>query len=153
MLKRILVAVVLAPLFFVVLFFLDSVWLAALMAAICALASFELLRATQVAHHNGMYCFTALSAAVIPIGVWLGYGYMVTQAAALVLMAVIFWISIRLYDHERPVRFEDALLCLFGGVMIPARGVGVMVTFIAAPPAAPPWPSCRGRRGPGPPAG
>ena len=120
MVKRILVAVVLAPLFFVVLFFLDPVWLAALMAAICALASFELLRATQVAHHNGMYCFTALSAAVIPIGVWLGYGYMVTQAAALVLMAVIFWISIRLYDHEQPVRFEDALLCLFGGVMIPA---------------------------------
>ena len=39
LLTRILVAVVLAPLFFVVLFFLDSIWLAALMAAICALAS------------------------------------------------------------------------------------------------------------------
>ena len=35
-----LVAVVLAPLFFVVLFFLAPVWLAVLMAAICALASF-----------------------------------------------------------------------------------------------------------------
>ena len=55
MLTRILVAVVLAPLFFVVLFFLDSIWLAALVAAICAMASFELLRATKVAHHNGMY--------------------------------------------------------------------------------------------------
>ena len=65
MLTRIIVAVVLAPLFFVVLFFLDSIWLAALMAAICAMASFELLRATKVAHHNGMYFFTALAAAAI----------------------------------------------------------------------------------------
>ena len=79
---RILVAVVLAPLFFVVLFFLDSVWLAVLMAAICAMASFELLRATGVAHHNGMYALTALAAAAIPIGVWLGLGKQVTQAAA-----------------------------------------------------------------------
>ena len=120
MLKRILVAVVFVPLLFVVLFFLEPVWLAVVMAAICALASFELLRATQVAHHSGMYLFTALSAAVIPIGVWLGYGYMAVQGVALALMMAVFWISIRLYDHERPVRFEDVLLCLFGGVMIPA---------------------------------
>ena len=55
MLKRILVAVVLAPLFFVVLFYLPPVYLAVLMAAICALASFEFLRATKVAHHHRMY--------------------------------------------------------------------------------------------------
>ena len=117
--KRILVAVVLAPLFFVVLFFLDPVWLAVLMAAICALASYELLRATKVAHHNGMYFFTALAAAAIPIGVWLGYGSIVTQVTALLLMVVIFWIAIRLYDREKAVRFEDVLVCLFGGLMIP----------------------------------
>ena len=120
MVKRILVAVVLAPLFFVVLFFLDPVWLAALMAAICALASFELLRATGVAHHNGLYCFTALSAAAIPLGVWRGYGYGVIQAAALILMVLVFWISIRLYDREKPARFEDVLVCMLGGVVIPA---------------------------------
>ena len=119
MLQRILVAVVLAPLFFVVLFFLEPVWLAVLMAAICALASFELLRATGVAHHNGMYICTALAAAAIPLGVWLGYGSQVTQAAALLLMIVTFWIAIRLYDREKAVRFEDVLLCLFGGLMIP----------------------------------
>ena len=124
--KRILVAVVLAPLFFVVLFFLDPVWLAVLMAAICALASYELLRATKVAHHNGMYFFTALAAAAIPIGVWLGYGSIVTQVTALLLMVVIFWIAIRLYDRERPVRFEDVLLCLFGGLVIPG-GLAALV--------------------------
>ena len=79
--KRILVAVILAPLFFVVLFFLEPVWLAVLMAAISALASFELLRATGVAHHNGMYFCTALAAAAIPLGEWLGQEGMVLQAS------------------------------------------------------------------------
>ena len=119
MVKRILVAVVFVPLLFVVLFFLPPVWLAVLTAAICAMASFELLRATGVAHHNGMYVFTALAAAAIPIGVWQDCGTQVTQVTALLLMVVIFWIAIRLYDHEKPVRFEDVLVCLFGGLMIP----------------------------------
>ncbi len=117
--KRILVAVILAPLFFVVLFFLEPVWLAVLMAAISALASFELLRATGVAHHNGMYFCTALAAAAIPLGEWLGQEGMVLQASALLLMVAIFWIAIRLYDREKAVRFEDVLVCLFGGLMIP----------------------------------
>ncbi len=81
--KRILVAVILAPLFFVVLFFLEPVWLAVLMAAISALASFELLRATGVAHHNGMYFCTALAAAAIPLGEWLGQEGMVLQLVEL----------------------------------------------------------------------
>ena len=68
MVTRIIVAVVLAPLFFVVLFFLPPICLAILMSAICAVASFELLRATKVAHHNGMYVYTALAAALIPGG-------------------------------------------------------------------------------------
>ena len=118
-LKRILVAVVMAPLFFVVLFFLPPVYLAVVVAGISAIASFELLRATGVAHHNGMYAFTALSAAAIPLGTWLGYGGAVLRVAALVLMVLLFWIAIRLYDRERPARFEDVLICLFGGLAIP----------------------------------
>ena len=119
MLTRIIVAVVLAPLFFVVLFFLDSIWLAALMAAICAMASFELLRATKVAHHNGMYFFTALAAAAIPVGCWLGLGYLVVPMAAVFLMLTLFGIAIRLYDEERTVRVEDVFMCMFGGLVIP----------------------------------
>lgn len=119
MLTRIIVAVVLAPLFFVVLFFLDSVWLAALVAGICAMASFELLRATKVAHHNGMYFFTALSAAAIPVGCWLGLGALVVPMAAVILMLSLFLIAIRLYDEARAVRVEDVFMCIFGGLVIP----------------------------------
>ena len=119
MVTRIVVAVVLAPLFFIVLFFLDTVYLAVLLAAICAMASFELLRATGVAHHNGMYIFTAISAAAIPIGFWSERGNTVFLVCAIALMASLFFIAIRLYDRERAVRFEDVLVCLFGGLMIP----------------------------------
>lgn len=119
MLTRILVAVVLAPLFFIVLFCLDSIWLAALMAFICAMASFELLRATKVAHHNGMYFFTAISAAAIPVGCWLGLGALVVPVATVFLMLTLFGIAIRLYDEERAVRVEDVFMCIFGGLVIP----------------------------------
>ena len=92
MVTRILVAVVLAPLFFVVLFFLPPVCLAVLMACISALASFELLRATRVAHHNGMYVYTALAAAgLIPLGLLAGArGAGALAALSLLLMAALF---------------------------------------------------------------
>ena len=117
---RILVAVVLAPLFFVDLFFLPPVCLAVTVAAIVAIASYELLRATKVAHHNHMYAFTALSAAAIPMGYWAGWGSQVSLVAALLLMCVLFFTAIQHYDlGEQEIRFEQIMVCLFGGVAIP----------------------------------
>ena len=118
MVTRIVVSVVLAPLFFVILFFLPPVYLAVLMAAICALASYELLRATGVAHHNGLYGFTGAAAAAIPLGQWRGRGALVAGITAVLLVVILFYIAIRLYDEERAVRVEDVLLCFFGGLMI-----------------------------------
>ena len=103
MVTRIVVSVVLAPLFFVILFFLPPVYLAVLMAAICALASYELLRATGVAHHNGLYGFTAAAAAAIPLGQWLGRGALVAGIAAVLLVVTLFYIAIRLYDEEQAI--------------------------------------------------
>ena len=119
MLIRILVSVVLAPLFLAVILFLPTICLALLMAAICALASFELLRATRVAHHNRMYVCTALAAATIPLGHWAGYGTLTVKAVALLLMAALFFIAIRQYDQPKAVKLEQLMVCLFGGVMIP----------------------------------
>ncbi|MGE4275728.1 MAG: phosphatidate cytidylyltransferase [Lawsonibacter sp.] len=119
MLIRIIVSLALAPLFFGVVFFLPPIFLAVLVAMISALASYELLRATQVAHHNRMYVYTALAAAMIPLGHWMGYGYLVTRVASLLLMTVLFLAAIRLYDHEKPVSFEQVMVCLFGGLIIP----------------------------------
>ena len=119
MATRILVAVVLAPLFFVVLFFLPPVWLAAVLAAISAMAAFVLLRATRVAHHNGAYVLTVLAAALIPLGYWVGLDDWGTRAVAVVLMCGLFLLAVRLYGTEQAMDFEHVMVCLFGGVAIP----------------------------------
>ena len=120
MLKRICVGVALAPLFLSVLFFLPPVCLVVMLAFILALASFELLRATQVAHHNGLYMFTAIAAALIPFGCWRwGYGGWYIRAVALALMAVVFFFAIRQYGTEREIKFSEIVVSLFGGIAIP----------------------------------
>lgn len=120
MLTRIVVAVVLAPLFFVVLFFLPPIWLAGLMACICAMASFELLRATRVAHHNGMYVDTAVAAALIPLCCYgWGYGGWPLGVVAMLLLVTLFWLAIKLYGTEKAIGFEKIMVCMFGGLFIP----------------------------------
>ena len=55
MATRIIVGLALGPAFLAALFFLPPVALAVMVAFIAGMASFELLRAAKVAHHNGMY--------------------------------------------------------------------------------------------------
>ena len=119
MVTRILVGLALGPAFLAALFFLPVIWLAAVVAFIAGVASFELLRATRVAHHNGMYVFTALAAAAIPLGHALGYGSWTARAVAILLMAVLFFLAIRLYGGPGEIKFEHVMVCLFGGIAIP----------------------------------
>lgn len=119
MLTRIIVAVVLAPFFFWVLLAPPTLCLALVMSAICALASYELLKATRVAHHNLMYVFTALAAVIVPLGYWSGYGSLVTRAVALILMSALFFVAILRYDEEKPLGLEQVMVCMFGGLLIP----------------------------------
>ena len=119
MLTRIIVAVVLAPFFFWVLLAPPAFCLALLLSGICALASYELLKATRVAHHNLMYVFTALAAVVVPLGYWSGYGSLVTRAVALILMSALFFVAILRYDEEKPLGLEQVMVCMFGGLLIP----------------------------------
>ena len=68
MVTRIVVGLLLGPAFLAALFFLCPAALAVIVAFIAGMASFELLRAAKIAHHNGMYACTALAAALIPLG-------------------------------------------------------------------------------------
>ena len=120
MATRIIVAVVLTPLFFITLFFLDPIWLTVVVTGIVALGSYELLRATKATDNPFIYVCTALSAAVIPFGHLYGTDVMVTEIAALLLMCVVFFAAIHRFDSEKAVRLEQILACLFGGVLIPA---------------------------------
>lgn len=127
MVTRILVAVVFAPILFVLLFFAPPAGTAALVAGIAGLASFEVLRCTRVAHHNGMYACTAIAAVLIPIGgyltrtaIWPVSGLVPVTLCALLLMCVLFASSIRRFEGEDPIPLEHIMVCLFGGVAIPA---------------------------------
>ncbi|MCI9027539.1 MAG: phosphatidate cytidylyltransferase [Lawsonibacter sp.] len=119
MATRIIVGLALGPAFLAALYFLPPIALAAVVAVIAGMASFELLRATKVAHHNGMYIFTAIAAALIPLGHSLGYGSWTARAVAILLMAALFLPALGRYGTEREIRFEHIIVCLFGGVGIP----------------------------------
>ena len=115
---RIIVGLALGPAFLAALFFLPPMALAALVAVIAAAASYELLRATKVAHHNGMYIFTALAAVLIPLGHGLGYGSWTARAAAILLISALFIPALGRYGTLSEIRFEHIIVCLFGGIGI-----------------------------------
>ncbi len=119
MVTRIVVGLLLGPAFLAALFFLCPAALAVIVAFIAGMASFELLRAAKIAHHNGMYACTALAAALIPLGHGAGYGSWTARAVAILLMAALFLPALGRYGTGREIRFEHIIVCLFGGVGVP----------------------------------
>ena len=119
MATRILVGVALGPAFLAALYLLPPLALAVLVAFIAGMASFELLRAAQVPHHNGMYAITAVAAVLIPLGHGVGFGGWTARAAALLLMAALFLPALRQYGAEGEISFSSIMVCLFGGIGIP----------------------------------
>ena len=126
MLQRILVGAIFAPTVLGVLFLLPPVWTAVMVAFITSLASYELLRATKVVHNNGTYLVTALSAGLIPLGVYLAETVLELPAAVpmflcgVLLMCALFAQAILKFGGEQAIPAEHILFCLFGGVMIPS---------------------------------
>lgn len=126
MLKRILVGVAFIPLLFVILFILPPIWTAIMVSVIASLASYELLRAIKVCHHNGAYIATSFCAAVIPFGIYfVENGWQVPDTVpvylcGLVLMCVLFFQAIRCFGSENAIPAEHIMICLFGGAVIPA---------------------------------
>ena len=119
MVTRIIVGLALGPAFLAALFFLSPAAIAVMVACIAAVASFELLRAAKVAHNNGMYIFTALAAALVPLGHAPGLGSWTTRAVAILLMAALFLPALSRYGTPGEIRFEHIIVCLFGGVGVP----------------------------------
>ena len=119
MVTRIVVGAVLAPLFFIVLFFLPPIALTVMVSGILALASYELLTATRATRHTLVYAATVLCAAAIPFGYYFAREELVLKAVTVVLMCVVFGVAIHRYDGEEHVPLEHLLSCLFGGLVIP----------------------------------
>ncbi len=126
MITRILVSVVFLPIVFVVLFVLPPVWTGIMVAVITSLAAFELLRATNVEHDNYCYLATSLCGGLIPFGIYFSQNVWNISAeipvtlCALGLLCVLFMQGIRRFGSEQAIPTEHLMVCLFGGVLIPA---------------------------------
>lgn len=130
MAKRILVAVIFVPVLFVVMVFLPPIVWTILVAAISAMADYELLRATGEGKISPpMKVISIVAAALIPVGCWQGIGGIVIGTAAFVVLACSFWCAIRAYDEsDRQIGVYHVFLTLFGGVVIPA-GLSALVAL------------------------
>jgi phosphatidate cytidylyltransferase len=116
---RVLVAVIFVPLLFVVMFFLPSIALTLVVMAICAVASYELVKSTKASVSLRIYIYAAVSAAIIPLGWWLGYGDDIFMGALFLLMVLTFTEAIAVYGTEKEMHFSTVLAVLFGGAVIP----------------------------------
>jgi len=120
LLTRIIVGVIFALVYLTFLLILPPLGLACGMAFVVALAAYELLRATKAANHRNMYQITGVSAAMIPLGYCFGRGEQIVRIALLAVLVVLFFSAVRHYDDgENAIRYEQILICLFGGVLIP----------------------------------
>ncbi len=93
--------------------------LAVMVSLMSGLACYELLRATKVATHSGLYVYPIMAAIAVPMGYWAGGGDWTVRLAAIALMASLFFIGVRLYGTQREVGVGELMVCMFGGIIIP----------------------------------
>lgn len=121
MLTRIIVAVVLAPIFVVALTILPEPVMVIMVAAILAIAAFELLRAVGVTKEQWcLYLVTMLAAAAVPVFIGIGWDAIGVKAIAITLACALFAYAIFRYERKGAVDCGTILFCLMGGLLIPA---------------------------------
>ena len=118
--SRLIVAAVCVPLLFVVMLFLPPIGIGVVMAAVCALSSWELIGG--VTPDAGLFprICAAVSAAAMPVCEALGAGRWAIPLAALLLVTVLFARAVAGYEREKPFRFADLAMQVFAGAVMPA---------------------------------
>ena len=119
MVTRIVVSLVLAPLFLAILLFAHAGFVAILISGIVALAAFELLRATGAGKRMDITIITVLAAALIPVCRLLWGDEWAIKVVLLFLLFALFFIAVFAYGKPNAVKAEDILFSLFGGILYP----------------------------------
>ena len=119
MATRILVALLLAPVFIVVLVALPTVFLTIMVAGIVAIGSTELLRAVGAQGGLKVRLCTAAAAILIPVCYWQGVESWGVQLITIALVCTLFFMAILGYGREGAIPAETLLFCLLGGILIP----------------------------------
>lgn len=119
MITRIVVSLVLAPLFLAVLLFAPMGVVTLMVSGIVSIAAFELLRAVGVKKNVFACSATLVSAALIPVCYWLQVEEWAVKLVLLCLLFVLFLNAVLTYATEKAVRAEHVLFGLFGGILYP----------------------------------
>lgn len=113
---RIIAAAVLLPVLLVILIALPPVYTAVLLAAMSAVAAYELLWGTGLVKHLRLVAITALFAAGVSIWCFFDRPYVWGLAGMLALTYLLFG---ELLISKTKLPFEKVLVCLAGGILIP----------------------------------
>lgn len=119
MVTRIIVSLVLAPLFLAVLLFAPVGIVTLLVTGIVTLAAFELLRAVGAKRNRCVCAVTLAAAALIPICYWQQADGWAIKLALMGLLLSLFLVAVLSYETPKAVRVEDILFGLFGGILYP----------------------------------
>jgi len=117
--ERVIVAAIFVPLLFIVVFFLPSYALTAVVAIICAISAYELQHSLGAKNNERIGLYVVFAAVIIPIGTHFDAGAQVFTAVILVLMSLVFAEAIIAFGTIRKVAFGQLLIALFGGAVIP----------------------------------
>ena len=116
---RVIVAAVLVPLIFIVLFFLQPYVLTGVVALICAISSYELLRSIGSKENDRVKIYVVFSATLIPIGAYFDIAALVSLAVLLILMCLLFLEAVLAFKTIRRITFAQVLIALFAGALVP----------------------------------
>ncbi|MCL2366265.1 MAG: phosphatidate cytidylyltransferase [Oscillospiraceae bacterium] len=123
---RVLAAVILVPLIFIVLFFLPPYVLAGVISVICAISAYELLKAISGKQSLRILIYAISSAVIIPIGAYFGLTEIIFPAFFLLLMSLSFFEAIMAFQTHRSIAFSQVLIILFAGALIPLMMISLL---------------------------
>lgn len=130
MFKRVMVAVVGLPLLILILGWVPSWATMLLLAAMCAIGAWELMRAAAGEKGRPLIPLAAIAAALVPVCVYLEESIANAALTALpvlpfaallgaVFIFVIFALAIHRYDEEKGIPFAAVTCAIFAGLVFP----------------------------------
>lgn len=117
MLGRIMVALVGIPLLIVILFFSPVIVLTVAFSALCAIAAYELLEATQAVHNRRLVVYAALFSALVPLWYYFGCRIVGAVGGVFVLMLLLFGEAIA---SRQTMQVEEMAMTVFAALVVPS---------------------------------
>lgn len=117
MLGRIMVALVGIPLLIVILFFSPVIVLTVAFSALCAIAAYELLGATQAVHNRRLVVYAALFSALVPLWYYFGCRIVGAVGGVFVLMLLLFGEAIA---SRQTMQVEEMAMTVFAALVVPS---------------------------------